>query len=187
MAPELSPAVNVMLAGFFNASIAGIEVAEKAMATTATGASGKWYLDTLLAPAPGNYAQTRSFILYQDTALSPAVQLAFAGTDAGIYSGGWSSSLNSGTGGINWGVSRRSPEGMDTTIQGILTAGCIANCGRVMSMVSCNGHLYASFYTDIAMRTDGGSPMWNTQYNYTPQPPLQQQRVERSYLRPSGE
>ena len=164
---RLPRAVNVMLAGFFNASIAGIEVAEKAMATTATGASGTWHLDTLLAPAPGNYAQARSFIRYQDTTLSPAVQLAFAGTDAGIYSGGWNSSLNSGTGGINWGVSGRSPEAVDTTIQGILTPGCAANCRRVMSMVECNGHLYASFYTDIAMRADGASPMWNTQYNYT--------------------
>ena len=97
---RLPRAVNVMLAGFFNASIAGIEVAEKAMATTATGASGTWHFDTLLAPSR---ATTLSEVVHpvpgHRAVAGGPVSLCRHGR--GHLFGGWNSS-HSGTGGINW-------------------------------------------------------------------------------------
>jgi hypothetical protein len=151
--------VDVLMAGFWNVNVSGLEVGQKTVVTGATGAQGTWTVNTLVAP-PSSSGEIRSFANYTDSVTG--VEMAFAGSDPyGIFSGAFTPA----SGGIQWGATAEA--GSSTlTANGGAGAG-----GRVMSFAACGGKLYASIYDAIVVRTDGANPSWNVFYRYAG-PPL---------------
>jgi hypothetical protein len=145
--------VDVLMAGFWNLHVAGLEVAQKTVKSGSTGAQGAWAVNTLGSPSRGA-GQVRSFASYTDSITKR--ELAFAGSSPyGIFSGAFTPA----SGGVQWG---------DAPEAG--TAYLTAN-GRVMSFAACGGRLYASIYDAIVARTDGENPSWGIFYRYSG-PPL---------------
>jgi hypothetical protein len=145
--------VDVLMAGFWNINVAGLEVGQKTVTTGGVGAQGTWAIDTLVAP-PASAGQVRSFASYTDSVTN--VEMAFAGSDPyGIFSG----AFNSATNAIQWGATAEAGSGALT-----------ANGDRVMSFAACGGKLYASIYDAIVVRTDGTNPSWQIFYQ-GPAPP----------------
>jgi hypothetical protein len=146
--------VDVLMTGFWNVNVSGLEVGQKTVVTGATGAQGTWRVNTLVAP-PASSGQIRSFANYTDSVTG--VEMAFAGSDPyGIFSGGFNASTQT----IQWGATAET--GSQTPIA------CSANqpC-RVMGFAACGGKLYASVYDTIVVRTDGANPIWQTFYQYS--------------------
>ena len=144
--------VDVLMAGFYNLNIAGLEVGQKTVTTGSVGAQGTWTMNTLVAP-PATSGQIRAFTSYTDSVTKQ--EMAFAGSDLyGVFSGAFNSSNN----GIQWSATA---EPGTTKIKG----------ERVMSFAACGGKLYASDYNAIVVRTDGASPSWQIFYQYSG-PPL---------------
>jgi hypothetical protein len=143
--------VDVLMAGFWNLNVAGLEVGQKTVKTGAVGAQGAWAVNTLVAP-PASSGQVRSFASYTDSVTG--VEMAFAGSDLyGIFSG----AFNSASGGVQWGTASEAGA--------ILCSGSNVNC-RTMSFAACGGKLYALNYTAIEVRTDGPNPSWRLYYQY---------------------
>ena len=90
--------VDVLMAGFWNLNISGLEVGQKTVTTGSSGAQGTWTMNTLVAP-PAASAQSRALTGYTNSVTR--VEMAFAGGDQyGIFSG----AFNAGTNAIQWGA-----------------------------------------------------------------------------------
>ena len=145
--------IDVLMAGFWNLNVAGLEVGQKTVTTGSVGAQGTWAIDTLVAP-PASSAQVRSFANYTDSVTG--VEMAFAGSDAyGIFSGAFNANANA----IQWGATAENGSEPLTCVPGQQSC-------RVMSFAACGGKLYASVYTAIEVRTDGANPSWQLYYQY---------------------
>jgi len=141
--------VDVLMAGFWSMGN-GLTISEKTVKSGSVGAQGTWTKVALEAP-PNSNGQVRSFASYKDSVTHR--EMAFAGSDPyGIFSG----AFNSGTNGIQWGVTAEAG-----------TAHLTANGSRVMSFAACGGKLYASIYDAIVVRTDGTNPSWQIFYQYS--------------------
>ncbi len=141
--------VDVLMAGFWSMGN-GLTISEKTVKSGSVGAQGTWTKVALEAP-PNSNGQVRSFASYTDSVTHR--EMAFAGSDPyGIFSG----AFNSGTNGIQWGVTAEAG-----------TAHLTANGSRVMSFAACGGKLYASIYDAIVVRTDGTNPSWQIFYQYS--------------------
>ena len=151
--------VDVLMAGFWNLNIGGVQVAEKTVTTGSLGAQGAWTIQDLIPAGKGaGHGQTRSFTSYTDSVTHQ--EMVFAGTDPqGIYSGAFNSSTNV----IQWGAN---PEA--GTLALMAERGGTA---RVMSFADCEGKLYATIYDNVVVRTDGSNPSWNVLSTYSG-PPL---------------
>jgi hypothetical protein len=144
--------VDVLMAGFWNLNIAGLQVAQKTVTTGSTGAQGTWTLDALVAP-PANSAQIRAFTSYTDSVTGQ--EMAFAGSDQyGIFSG----AFNASAGTIQWNGAFEAGSETSCWLTG-------ASC-RTMSFAACGGKLYASYFDSIEVRTDGPNPSWKVYYQY---------------------
>jgi len=153
--------VHVLMTGFWNLNVAGLEVGQKTVTTGSSGAQGTWTIDTLVPP-PNSSAQVRSFASYTDSVTHQ--EMAFAGSDLyGIFSGAFNSSTNA----IQWGATREAGSEPLTCIPGQQSC-------RVMSFAACGGKLYASVYDAIEVRTDGANPSWKVFHRYSG-PPLNSQ------------
>ena len=101
--------VDVLMAGFWNIHIAGLQVAQKTVTTGALGAQGTWTTNALVAP-PNNSGQIRSFASYTDSVTG--VEMAFAGSDPyGIFSGRIQRNEPNHPVGCNRGSGDRQPDG----------------------------------------------------------------------------
>jgi len=146
--------IDVLMAGFWNTKVSGLEVGQKTVVTGATGAQGTWAINTLVAP-PATSGQIRSFTNYTDSVTG--VEMAFAGSDPyGIYSGGFNASTNA----VQWGATAEAGS------QGPAQCTPLQPC-RVMSFAACGGKLYATIYDAVAVRTDGANPSWQVFYQYS--------------------
>ena len=84
--------VDVLMAGFWNINVAGLQVGQKTVTTGSVGAQGTWTTNALVAP-PASSGQVRSFASYTDSVTRQ--EMAFAGSDPyGIFSGAFNSSTN---------------------------------------------------------------------------------------------
>jgi hypothetical protein len=147
--------VDVLIAGFWNLSVAGLEVGQKTVVTGSSGAHGTWTIDTLVA-WPKSSGQVRSFGSYTDSVTHQ--EMVFAGSDLyGVFSGAFNSSENA----IQWSTTA---EPGTSRVEG----------HRIMSFAACGGKLYASDYDAIVVRTDGTNPSWQKFYQYSG-PPLNAQ------------
>ena len=146
--------VDVLLAGFWNLNISGLNVAQKTVKTGSVGARGTWTANVLVPP-PSTSGEVRSFASYTDSVTG--VEMAFAGSDPyGIYSGGFNASTNA----VQWGATAEAGS------QGPAQCTPLQPC-RVMSFAACGGKLYASIYDAIVVRTDGANPSWRIFYQYS--------------------
>jgi hypothetical protein len=142
--------VDVLMTGFWNLNIGGLEVEQKTVKAGSGGAQGTWTTSFLLPP-PSPSGEVRSFASYTDSVTN--VEMAFAGSDPyGIFSGAFDSASNS----IAWGA--RAEAG---------TVNVTTGGDRVMSLAACGGRLYATIYDAILVRTDGRSPSWEKFYQYS--------------------
>ena len=77
--------VDVLLAGFWNVNISGLNVAQKTVKTYSVGAQGTWTANVLVPP-PSTSGEVRSFASYTDSVTHE--EMAFAGSNPyGIFSG----------------------------------------------------------------------------------------------------
>jgi len=142
--------VDVLMAGFWNIGVSGMEVWQKTVTTGSVGAQGTWTMSTLVPP-PSTAGQVRSFASYTDSVTRE--EMAFAGSKPyGIFSGAFDSTSNS----IAWGATAESG-----------TVNVTTGNDRVMSFAACGGKLYASLYDAILVRTDGANPSWQIHYQYS--------------------
>jgi hypothetical protein len=142
--------VDVLMAGFWNLNVAGLEVGQKTVTSGSVGAQGAWAMSTLVPPPSGG-GEVRSFASYTDSVTHQ--EMAFAGSDPyGIFSGVFTPA----SGGIQWGATAEAG-----------TVYLTANGGRVMSFATCGGKLYASIYDAIVVRTDGTNPSWSVFHRYS--------------------
>ena len=147
----VSPAVQVMIASTWGN--AGVSYGQTDIIDR-IGASGSWTVHHL--SLTGGYGQARSFALHTDSVTG--IQMLFMGTDPlGVYS----ATYNSSTQAMNYSASAEAGT----------TATALANQPpsqglppRIMSMIECNGKLYASFFKAILVRNDGASPSWTNYY-----------------------
>jgi hypothetical protein len=147
--------VDVLMAGFWNLNVAGLEVGQKTVKSGSVGAQGAWAMSALV-PWSNSSGQVRSFASYTDSATHR--EMAFAGSDPyGIFSGAFTPS----SGGVQWGASAEA----GTT--GLANGRGSSSAGRVMSFAACGGKLYASIYDTIVVRTDGENPSWRTFHKYS--------------------
>ena len=147
--------VDVLMAGFWNLNVSGLNVGQKTVTTGAVGAQGTWTLNALVPPRTVAAARVRSFASYTDSVTHQ--EMAFAGSDPyGIFSG----AFNSATNGIQWGATA------EAGTSGLMNGKPTGNT-RVMSFAACGGKLYASIYDAIAVRTDGPNPSWQIFYQYS--------------------
>ena len=142
--------VDVLLAGFWNLNISGLNVAQKTVKAGSVGAQGTWTVN-LLVPPPSTSAEVRSFASYTDSVTHE--EMAFAGSNPyGVFSG----AFYPGSNGVQWDAAAEAG-----------TASLTANGDRVMSFAACGGKLYASIYSAIVVRTDGAKPSWRIFYKYS--------------------
>ncbi len=149
--------VDVLLAGFYNLNVSGLNVAQKTVTTGSVGPRGTWTTNVLVPP-PSATGQVRSFASYTDSVTG--VEMAFAGGDPyGIFSG----AFYPGSNGIAWGATA------EANSAAIVARGSSPGTvgGRVMSFAACGGKLYASIWDHVAVRTDGPNPSWQIFYQYS--------------------
>ena len=148
--------VDVLMAGFWNFDIAGMEVGQKTIPSGSVTEKGTWTLSTLV-PIARPYGQVRSFGSYTDSVTNQ--EMAFAGgSPYGVFSGAFNSSTNM----IDWNSTGEPGSQTDSTG---------GHGPRVMSFAACAGKLYASIYDTIKVRHDGAKPSWSLYYKYQG-PPL---------------
>ena len=146
---------DVLMAGFWNLHIGGLEVGQKTVTTGSVGAQGTWAIDTLEpAGLPQGSGQIRSFAPYTDSVTHR--EMAFAGSDPyGIFPG----AFNSATNRVQWAATA---EAGTTDLMGEKEGHA-----RAMSFAACGGKLYASVYDNVLVRTDGTNPSWHTFHRYS--------------------
>ena len=84
--------VDVLMAGFWDLNVSGLEVGQKTVTIGSSGAQGTWAVNTLVAP-PTASAQSRALIGYTNSVTG--VEMAFAGGDQyGIFSGAFNAGTN---------------------------------------------------------------------------------------------
>jgi hypothetical protein len=149
--------VDLLMTGFWNLNVSGLEVGQKTVTTGSSGAQGTWAVNTLVPP-PAASAQSRVLVGYTDSVTG--VEMAFAG---GCQYGNFSGAFNAGTNAIQWGANA---EANSATLVQNATYANYTNSGRVMSFASCGGNLYASIFNTIVLRTDGANPSWGSVYTY---------------------
>jgi hypothetical protein len=90
--------VDVLMAGFWNIGVSGLEVEQKTVKTGSVGAQGTW-TTSFLVPPPKSSGQIRSFVSYTDSVTHQ--EMAFAGSSPyGIFSGAFDSRNQT----IQWGA-----------------------------------------------------------------------------------
>ena len=87
--------VDVLMAGLWDLKVSGTTVAQKTVTTGSVGAQGTWTVNQL-SPLEGVDGETRSFGSYTDSVTGE--ELAFAGSEFGIFSGGF----NTKTSTVQW-------------------------------------------------------------------------------------
>ena len=102
--------VDVLMAGFWNINISGLNVGQKTVTTGSVGAQGTWTTSSLVPPGPGSSGQVRSFASYTDSVTHQ--EMAFAGSDPyGIFSGAFNSATQRHPVGRNCRSGDRQPDG----------------------------------------------------------------------------